>query len=289
MKHFLEKVVPFQFCFTYHFLTQRRKRIIYTVIDYQIILILLESLHLSLVFRTNINLRPSTKIWKSKNTYKGSLLSHSVPLKGLKLMALPDFAVFDDEAGDLLFGELWLDLIWLEFWLLLFASLGVVLFLLGLDPPSAPECWGSSSSDMVSSVSRLSLRCFLFLAPGPLVKFAPIGGGGGGGSAPPGGVGGMPAGLSCTKLRLLEGNWPSRLSWSTISLPAIFKKIGKLVNIFYYRRNQLKIYFFFSILNLDEHFSYPCSGALQGQPAQLFACHPVFAIVLATAVSVPLV
>ena len=56
---------------------------------------------------------------------------------------------------------------------------------------------GSSSSDMVSSVSRLSLRCFLFLAPGPLVKFAFMGGGGGGIlSPPPGGEGGIPAGLS---------------------------------------------------------------------------------------------
>ena len=82
----------------------------------------------------------------------------------------------------------------------------------GLFPP---ELFSVSSSDMDSSVSRLSLRCFLFLAAGPLVKFPPfIGGGGGGGLPPPtpGGEGGTPAGLSCTRLRLLDGSCPSRLS-----------------------------------------------------------------------------
>ena len=42
------------------------------------------------------------EIKKKKTTYKGSLLSHRTPLKGLKLMALPDFVAVD-EGGGLLF------------------------------------------------------------------------------------------------------------------------------------------------------------------------------------------
>ena len=52
----------------------------------------------------------------------------------------------------------------------------------------------------------------------PLAKF--IGGGAGGGAANAVGDGVIPEGSLWTRLLLLEGNWPSKLSWSTNSLPA---------------------------------------------------------------------
>ena len=88
-----------------------------------------------------------------------------------------------------------------------------------------------SSSDIVSSVSGFNFRCRFFWAPGPFVKF--IGGGAGGGIMPPSGEVGegvKPEGSPWTREREEEGNWPSRLSWSTNSLPAE-KMIGLLVMI----------------------------------------------------------
>ena len=171
-------------------------------------------------------LQPSNSrvINKANFTYKGSLRSHKTPLKGLRLMALPAFA----EALD----PDWLLLLCPAFWLaeaVDAAGLKWPAFSLGESPrglllfEGGPELL--SSSDIVSSVSGFSFLCLFFWAPGPFVKF--MGGGAGGGMpAPPSwwlgdmGDGVNPEGLSWTRLRLLEGNWPSRLSWSTNSLPA---------------------------------------------------------------------
>ena len=140
-------------------------------------------------------------------TYNGSLRSHKTPLKGLRWMALP--ALVEELATEFLAFEL---------------------------APPDPESWPrgltlfdgggggeGSSSDMVSSVSGFSLRWRFLAAPGPLVKLANPPGGGAGASGTPWwrwsvGDGVIPDGLSWTMLLALEGNWPSRLSWSTISL-----------------------------------------------------------------------
>ena len=140
-------------------------------------------------------------------THNGSLRSHKTPLKGLRWMALP--ALVEELATEFLAFEL---------------------------APPDPESWPrgltlfdgggggeGSSSDMVSSVSGFSLRWRFLAAPGPLVKLANPPGGGAGASGTPWwrwsvGDGVIPDGLSWTMLLALEGNWPSRLSWSTISL-----------------------------------------------------------------------
>ena len=139
-------------------------------------------------------------------THNGSLRSHKTPLKGLRWMALP--ALVEELATEFLAFEL---------------------------APPDPESWPrgltlfdgggggeGSSSDMVSSVSGFSLRWRFLPAPGPLVKLLMGGGAGASGTPPPWwrsvGDGVIPDGLSWTMLLALEGNWPSRLSWSTISL-----------------------------------------------------------------------